>query len=455
MLPPFAAARRPAAHRSRVALLALGLVFLVALLAAAPRFAGPADAATLAPPHSLRLMFGDDAATEMHVAWGTDANVPQSVKLWRAGEIPRLVPSERHGWPESRWRDADGTMHVVPGEGTVHVARIGELAPGATYRYQVGSGATGWSTTHTFRTAPLAFPGGEVVFTAFADSATALQNPNVVGAALVDPHFHLHMGDLSYADVIHPEMEREWRAWFLESEPLLAEGAYMPAFGNHEWDVAGTYYQDLHGLRGPYWYHTRIFPLQDPAIDPMWSFRYGDVAVVGASFAHERSPFDAWAVEALDRELAKHAGPDVRWRLVTMHAGPYGTGSNHGSNCAHRAALEDVLARHGVDLVLSGHEHNYERTYPIRSGATVVDPDGVYPKGAGVAYVVAGTGGPHDTYGFRAVGDSCSGGAPVDYSAYRSEERVHLRLTETAKGLRVEAFLGEAPVPVDGFTIAA
>jgi hypothetical protein len=64
-----------------------------------------------------------------------------------------------------------------------------------------------------------------------------------------------------------------------------------------------------------------------------------------------------------------------QWKIVCMHHPPYSSGT-HGSTPGAEQRLVPVLQRHGVDLVLSGHDHHYERTVPI----------------GGVTYVVSGGG---------------------------------------------------------------
>jgi hypothetical protein len=66
-----------------------------------------------------------------------------------------------------------------------------------------------------------------------------------------------------------------------------------------------------------------------------------------------------------------------------FHRSPYSAGGEHGSDLTVRAAFSPVFERYGVQLVLSAHEHTYERTHPLRESAT----------GTAVTYIVAGGGG--------------------------------------------------------------
>lgn len=98
-----------------------------------------------------------------------------------------------------------------------------------------------------------------------------------------------------------------------------------------------------------------------------WSRTYGSVLVVGLDSTR---PDDPGQLAFLEQVLSSS---DATWKIVAMHHAPYSAGYQ-GSNAAVRAAFEPVLVRHGVQLVLSGHDHDYQRS-------VVID---------GVTYVVSG-----------------------------------------------------------------
>jgi hypothetical protein len=75
----------------------------------------------------------------------------------------------------------------------------------------------------------------------------------------------------------------------------------------------------------------------------------------------------------LDADLA---ASDAPWKIVYLHRPPYSSG-NHGSDTTLRKLLAPVVEKHHVQLVLAGHDHDYERMIPQN----------------GVAYVVTGGGG--------------------------------------------------------------
>jgi acid phosphatase len=63
----------------------------------------------------------------------------------------------------------------------------------------------------------------------------------------------------------------------------------------------------------------------------------------------------AWLDERLERSEAE-------WKVVFMHHPLYTSGRYRNSSRAHRWALEPILLRHGVQIVLAGHEHIYQRS---------------------------------------------------------------------------------------------
>ncbi|MCK5357701.1 MAG: metallophosphoesterase, partial [Elusimicrobiales bacterium] len=72
------------------------------------------------------------------------------------------------------------------------------------------------------------------------------------------------------------------------------------------------------------------------------------------------------------------------WNIVFFHEPMYSNGY-HGSSEDLRAVLEPLFLKYNVDLVFQGHDHNYERTYPVKNGE--VDED------EGIVYVTLGGGG--------------------------------------------------------------
>jgi uncharacterized protein (TIGR03437 family) len=76
------------------------------------------------------------------------------------------------------------------------------------------------------------------------------------------------------------------------------------------------------------------------------------------------------------------------WKVLFFHHPPYATGNHEGdiNGDLVRRRVAPIVDRYGVDLVLSGHEHSYQRTFPLAAGRPL-DP------GLGTVYLVSGGGG--------------------------------------------------------------
>lgn len=112
----------------------------------------------------------------------------------------------------------------------------------------------------------------------------------------------------------------------------------------------------------------------------------------------------------LEQELRDHPVPCT---LVYLHHPIYSIGTQGGS--LRVEGLWPLLAQHGVDLVLSGHDHNYQRWVPLDGSGT--------PSPTGVTQFVVGTGG-HGIRAFAARDDRLAKGidlVPVAFGALRLE----------------------------------
>src|SRR5581483_1374570 len=78
-------------------------------------------------------------------------------------------------------------------------------------------------------------------------------------------------------------------------------------------------------------------------------------------FALDSSVMDQPQLAWLDQELSRSA---ARWKIAFFHHPLYSSGKAHGADLRLRALLEPLFVKHGVQLVLSGHEHFYERLKP-------------------------------------------------------------------------------------------
>ncbi|MFI6641044.1 purple acid phosphatase family protein [Streptomyces sp. NPDC050504] len=379
---------------------------------------------SLVAPFGRHLAFGADPKTQMRISW----QVPFAVKrpYLRVGlkpwELGRKVPAEvraLHTPPLSRKLPAVDQYYLHAG--------LDGLRPGTTYYYGVGhdgfdpASPERLATVGSFRTAP-AVPE-KFVFTAFGDQGVsyhALANDQLILGQ--NPSFHLHAGDICYADSSGQGKEsdtydaRVWDQFLAQTESVAARVPWMVTTGNH--DMEAWYSPNGYGGQ------SARFSLPDNGPDPVnapgvYSFTYGNVGVVAldandvsyeipANKGYTGGAQTAW----LDRRLGElRARPEIDFVVVFFHHCAYST-STHASDGGVRDAWVPLFAKHQVDLVINGHNHVYERTDAILNGAVgrpVPVGASTDPRRDGIVYVTAGGAGK-DLYGFGlGVKDSYEG----------------------------------------------
>ncbi|MEV5429364.1 metallophosphoesterase family protein [Streptomyces sp. NPDC052701] len=390
----------------------------------------PAPATSKAPgsaviPFGRHLAFGADPKTQMRVSW----QVPLAVRapFVRVG----LRPDDLGAKVAAELRDlhTPGVRGVRPAVEQYYLhAALDGLRPGTTYYYGVGhegfdpASPGRRPTVHSFRTAPAA-PPERFVFTAFGDQGVsgdaAANNPVLLRQ---NPAFHLHAGDICYANPTGRGKDSDafdatqWDLFLKQTEPVAGSVPWMVTTGNH--DMEAWYSPDGYGGQ------LARFSLPDSGFDPrtapgVYAFTYGNVGVVAldandvsyeipANFGYTQGRQTRW----LDRTLGElRAARDVDFVVVFFHHCAYST-STHASDGGVRAEWVPLFARHQVDLVINGHNHVYERTDAVRNGEVgrpVPIGGSTDPRRDGIVYVTAGGGGK-TLYGFPAgVRDSYEG----------------------------------------------
>lgn len=248
--------------------------------------------------------------------------------------------------------------------GRRHAVKLSELKPGSTYYYRLMRNGKP-SKVNRLRTAPLGSDGSRFAFAVIGDSGDGKKNQLAVAALLerLTPDLVLHTGDVVYPD----GEERHYdRCFFVPYRRLIKEVPVFPTLGNHDLEKGGAAYLNN-------FYPPRNNPR---GTKRYYSFDWGNAHFVAlnSELYHEDDAVSPEEQKAwLERDLKETDRP---WKFVFLHR-PIYSSSNHGSDEKIREDLEPVLVRHEVDLVFSGHDHNYERTLPI----------------AGVIYVVSAGGG--------------------------------------------------------------
>ncbi|XXF74958.1 discoidin domain-containing protein [Myxococcaceae bacterium GXIMD 01537] len=284
------------------------------------------------------------------------------------------TPFVRFGQGTDVSRSASATV-----AGWRHAVKLDGLSPGQTYSYVVE--ACGSRTgVRSFRTATL--PGtSRVHFTALGDFGTGgTQQANVI-KELLKPERRgellITLGDNAYESGTDAEFQDRM---FKPMAALLREVPLFTSPGNHEYVTnQGQPYLD-----------NVYMPTNNPAgSERYYSFDWGPVHFVSidSNCAIGLASADRCTLAAqkswVSADLAATRQP---WKVVFFHHPPWSSGE-HGSQLQMRRQFAPLFEQYNVDLVLTGHDHEYERSKPMKG-------DAVAPSGTrGIPYLVVGSGG--------------------------------------------------------------
>ena len=283
--------------------------------------------------------------------------------------------------------------------GTEHVFALSGLRPETRYAYElVTDGAVlARGESCSFRTAPPPLSRAPFRFLAWGDSGLGSTRQLDVAARMEEllpvPDFAVLLGDLVYPD---GEPEDYDPKFFGPYADLFPRTPFWPTLGNHDVNTQnGAPYFDAFFLPA-----TSGAPGNPSNTEKYYSFDHGMahfVCVDGElSSSSPGSPMALW----LEADLADARARGKRWLIAYFHRPPYSKGTHdsdsEGQMIRLREDLVPLFEAQGVDLVASGHSHNYERSYLARNHAVLQNHPGDYTKFGtlnGTIYLVSGCGG--------------------------------------------------------------
>jgi acid phosphatase type 7 len=248
-----------------------------------------------------------------------------------------------------------------------------------TYDLRVGGSDPTPGVTDQFRTAPTDGTG-TIRLVAFGDSGLGSSAQGQIAGLIGGEPFDLaiHTGDIAYSHGTYAQYDAFFFSYYRN---WLRRIAIFPSIGNHD---------DLTASATPY---RTFFVLPRDGASPafpnnaerFYSFDFGPVHFIAldteAAFLSlaRRQEQLAWLTADLQ------SSQNQPWRIAVFHRPPYSSGGEHGSDVAIRQAFGPLFEQYNVQIVLNGHEHDYERTVPWRE-STNIDRQAV-------TYVVTGGGG--------------------------------------------------------------
>jgi hypothetical protein len=412
-----------------------------------------------------------------------------SLSTTAEGQTVTRGPYLQLGTPSSivvRWRTSSPTDSRVwygeapgsltssasnPAITTEHAVTLSGLLAGMRFYYAVGTSSGvlgGGDASHFFVASPATGSTGDFRFWVLGDSGTANDNARAVRNAYsaftgsVHTDLWLMLGDNAYPDGTDAQYQA---AVFSMYPEMLRKSVLWPTLGNHDGHTA-----DSASQTGPY-YQVFTLPRSGEAgglasgTEAYYSFDFGNVHFICLeSYETDRSTNGAM-LRWLEEDLARTT---QQWVIAFWHHPPYSRGSHDSDVEVELVEMREnalpILEAHGVDLVLSGHSHSYERSFLIDGhyGASSTFDDGMKidggdgrPDGNG-AYSKAGPGpAPHAGAVYVVAGSSgqTSGGRLNHPAMFISINSLGSMVLDVSGATLDAAFLDSSGVVMDRFTI--
>jgi hypothetical protein len=337
--------------------------------------------------------------TTVTIVWRTRvAMVPEVRVGLKGGATVVKVPAEKM---TVRRLAADGgssegakVLHSAPAGTWQYEATVSGLKPDTKYVYEIldgGKVVTPADGSCVLQTNPEPGAVRPFSFWVVGDSGTGSDSQKAVHNSFKawrakgkkDVDFYVHVGDMAY----NFGRDAEFQFGFFEVYADTLRGlTCWPAMGNHE----GNTSSGSTGV-GPY-YDAYVTPAKGEAgglasgTEAYYSWDYAKTHFVCLNSHDAPRKADGAMAQWLKADLEK---TKAEWVIAYWHHPPYTKGSHDSDKekdlIEVREHLLPIIEAGGVDLVLTGHSHVYERSFLLNGayGTPTVSANGVLDDGTG------------------------------------------------------------------------
>lgn len=391
-------------------------------------------------PEQVHIAFGDDSSQIITVTWSTKDSTPESIVHYGINELTTKIRGLSHEFiddgPEKRTQ-------------FIHRVTLSGLQPATNYVYKCGS-TLGWSKQFSFRTANSS-ANWPIRVAVYGD--LGITNARILPTLQMNVEKQLydaviHVGDLAYD--MHEKNGEVGDEFMQQIEPVAANVPYMVCPGNHEQAYNFSHYRERFTMPGNsenLFYSFDLGPAHFISIDSeaYYYLNYGKSPLI--------NQFD-WLVKDLKEANQPENRKKRPWIIVYGHKPMY-CSNVWKDDCAFKAAkvrvglpeknwyeygLEELFYKAGVDLELWGHQHAYERLWPVydykvKNGSTQYP--NTNPK-APVHITIGTAGSKYDITPFKDPRPDWSAARLTDYGysilEIRNQTHLHFQQISVDKG---------------------
>ncbi len=322
------------------------ILFLVLLIGATAK-TSTAEECFVAAPYVLHATYNS-----AQVVWVTQANIS-------AGHV---IIQDENGQDKTIIADISSRLFQDSDRSELdhlrHLVKLEDLEPYTRYNYEVHCGDGETKSKGSFLTTPV--PGESVPFNFVVDSDAHASDAYIPFAEAIgaqNPSFVIHTGDFTSGRGYD---WGRWETYFRVARPYLESTVLVPVVGGHDVTPARNF--------------RSLFAFNDPESDPSdeddaatyYTFEFGNMLVIILDYVYDQEKQIAWVEEVLSSSQSE-------WIIVAQHVS-FANAGGRGRWFDHDVyrQLAQLFEKHGVDLVITGHDHIYERNLPL-------GPEGVKP----------------------------------------------------------------------------
>lgn len=330
-------------------------------------------------PDRIVLTWTGDTTTTQTVTWRTSTDVSLAYcEIAEAEAGPQFPQRARRVNADTRaFRSDLSKCHM-------HCVELKDLKPGTKYVYRVGDGEN-WSEWFQFRTASAA--PEPFAFLYFGDGQTNLRSmwSRVVRQAYSDAPraaFTVHAGDL----VTTAEDDALWGEWFAAGGWINATVPVIATPGNHDYASAKNADGTSRRWLSRHWAAQFTFPANGPEAlaNSAYYIDYQNCRMVSLNSNEKQEEQVDW----MDKVFSENK---KTWTVITFHHPIFSMAKGRDSTPL-RELWRPVFDRHGVDLVLTGHDHTYGRSGLVAPETKVPTGTNARSTSGGTVYVVSMSG---------------------------------------------------------------
>jgi predicted phosphodiesterase len=310
----------------------------------------------------------------IHLSWTQNATANTMAITWKTLTAGNDMVEFGHTENLGNFAKAEQSFSQACGR-YINVVELKGLKPDTEYFYKCGRDNS-FSKIQSFKTGHNS--NKTFTFVSYGDTRKKINKVKEVKNAMqhYKPNFAIHTGDF----VFNGKSQRLWNKWFDAMDGFIDNFPFMATLGNHD-NNADNYFDQF------------AFPHNEK----YYSFDYGN-----AHFLMIYNPTRREVIEPgtpqyswIENDLKKAtSNENIKWKFAFCHTPGY-SASMVKRDKKLIETLYPLLEKYNVDIIFTGHKHNYERTYMLKKNKVVLEgPDFSYKNNTpGIISIVSGGGG--------------------------------------------------------------